>query len=42
MEERERARRIVFSGLLIGIAYSLIYVVMYGGFPRFSYDDLHL
>lgn len=33
MEDRERARRIVFSGLLIGIAYSLIYVVMYGGFP---------
>jgi MATE family multidrug resistance protein len=32
-EERERARRIVFSGLLIGIAYSLIYVVLYGGFP---------
>lgn len=32
-EERETARRIVFSGLLIGIAYSLIYVVLYGGFP---------
>ena len=34
-EERETARRIVFSGLLIGIAYSLIYVVLYGGFPDF-------
>lgn len=32
-EERDTARRIVFSGLLIGIAYSLIYVVLYGGFP---------
>lgn len=36
LEERETARRIVFSGLLIGIAYSLIYVVLYGGFPDFA------
>ncbi len=27
------AKRMVFSGLLIGIAYSMIFVVLYGGFP---------
>ncbi len=32
-EQVESARRMVFSGLLIGIAYSLIFVVLYGGFP---------
>jgi MATE family multidrug resistance protein len=32
-EQRETARRIVFSGLIIGIAYSLFFVVLYGGFP---------
>ena len=32
-EQVEIAKRMVFSGLLIGIAYSLIFVVLYGGFP---------
>ena len=32
-EQVETARRMVFSGLLIGIAYSMIFVVLYGGFP---------
>ena len=27
------AKRMVFSGLLIGIAYSSIFVILYGGFP---------
>jgi multidrug resistance protein, MATE family len=33
--QQEVARRIVFSGLLVGIAYSLIFVFLYGGFPDF-------
>lgn len=32
-EQVESAKRMVFSGLLIGIAYSMIFVVLYGGFP---------
>lgn len=32
-EQVEIAKRMVFSGLLIGIAYSMIFVVLYGGFP---------
>ena len=32
-EQVATAKRMVFSGLLIGIAYSLIFVVLYGGFP---------
>ena len=32
-EQVETAKRMVFSGLLIGIAYSMIFVVLYGGFP---------
>jgi multidrug resistance protein, MATE family len=32
-EKRAKAKRIVLSGLLIGIAYSLLFVVLYGGFP---------
>ncbi len=32
-EQIESAKRMVFSGLLIGIAYSMIFVVLYGGFP---------
>ncbi len=32
-EQIEIAKRMVFSGLLIGIAYSMIFVVLYGGFP---------
>jgi multidrug resistance protein, MATE family len=33
-EQVEKAKRMVFSGLLIGIAYSLIFVVLYGFFPE--------
>jgi multidrug resistance protein, MATE family len=33
-EQIEKAKRIVMSGLLIGIAYSMIFVVLYGGFPE--------
>jgi MATE family multidrug resistance protein len=29
----EKAKRMVHSGLVIGIAYSMIFVVLYGGFP---------
>jgi multidrug resistance protein, MATE family len=32
-EQVEAAKRMVVSGLLIGIAYSLIFVILYGGFP---------
>ena len=32
-DQISKAKRIVRSGLLIGIAYSLIFVVLYGGFP---------
>ncbi len=32
-EQIETAKRMVFSGLLIGIAYSMIFVILYGGFP---------
>jgi len=32
-EQVATAKRMVFSGLLIGIAYSMIFVVLYGGFP---------
>ncbi|HUP82402.1 MAG TPA: MATE family efflux transporter, partial [Pirellula sp.] len=32
-EKVESAKRMVFSGLLIGIAYSMIFGVLYGGFP---------
>jgi multidrug resistance protein, MATE family len=32
-EQIETARRMVFSGLLIGIAYSMVFVILYGGFP---------
>ncbi|AMV32864.1 Multidrug resistance protein NorM [Pirellula sp. SH-Sr6A] len=32
-ERRDIARRMVFSGLVIGLAYSSIFVVLYGGFP---------
>ncbi len=32
-EQIETAKRMVFSGLIIGIAYSMIFVVLYGGFP---------
>ena len=32
-EQVKIAKRMVFSGLLIGIAYSMIFVVLYGGFP---------
>ena len=32
-EQVETAKRMVVSGLLIGIAYSMIFVVLYGGFP---------
>lgn len=32
-EQVDTAKRMVLSGLLIGIAYSLIFVVLYGGFP---------
>ena len=32
-EQVEVAKRMVVSGLLIGIAYSMIFVILYGGFP---------
>jgi multidrug resistance protein, MATE family len=32
-ENIAKAKRIVMSGLTIGIAYSLVFVVLYGGFP---------
>jgi MATE family multidrug resistance protein len=32
-EQVGKAKRMVMSGLMIGIAYSLIFVVLYGGFP---------
>lgn len=32
-EQVEKAKRMVFSGLLIGIAYSMIFVILYGFFP---------
>lgn len=33
-EQVEKAKRMVVSGLLIGIAYSLIFVIVYGFFPE--------
>ncbi len=33
---KEKARRMVFSGLVIGVSYSLFFVVLYGGFPDFA------
>ena len=43
-EQVEKAKRMVFSGLLIGIAYSLIFVILYGFFPEwvmtiYSFDS---
>jgi MATE family multidrug resistance protein len=43
-EQVEKAKRMVFSGLLIGIAYSLIFVILYGVFPEwvmtiYSFDS---
>lgn len=32
-ERRDIARRMVFSGLVIGLVYSSFFVVLYGGFP---------
>lgn len=43
-EQVEKAKRMVFSGLLIGIAYSMIFVILYGFFPEwvmtiYSFDS---
>lgn len=34
--DKHKARRMVKSGLVIGLSYSLIFVVLYGGFPDFA------
>jgi MATE family multidrug resistance protein len=38
LEDRDRAKRMVRSGLVIGVMYSLFFVVFYGGFPDFAMD----
>ena len=38
LEDRDRAKRMVTSGLVIGVMYSLFFVVFYGGFPDVAMD----
>ena len=35
-EQVDKAKRMVISGLLVGIAYSLFFVILYGGFPELA------
>jgi MATE family multidrug resistance protein len=38
LNDRNRAKRMVRSGLIIGVLYSLFFVVFYGGFPDVAMD----